>query len=86
MSATDQLADALRPWDGRWFADLPKPGLRFFSLDQFTAKQILRGRKGLTVADARLLQAILVHEGDLSPGQRYWLERLAREHDERIAA
>lgn len=86
MSAPDTFADALRPWDGRCFADLPEPGLRFFTLEQLTAKQILRGRKGLTVADARLLQAILVHDGELGPGQRYWLERLAREHDERIAA
>lgn len=86
MSAPNELADALRPWDGRWFYELPEPGLRFVSPDQHTAQQILRGRRGLTVADARLLQAIFVHEGELSPGQRYWLQRLAREHDERLAA
>lgn len=78
------LSDALHPWDGRWYVPLPDPGLRFFSLEQFTAKQILRGRNGLTVADARLLQAIVTHDGPLSSLQRHWLRRLAREHDERM--
>lgn len=81
-----ELADALRPWDGRWYYPLPDPGMRFVSLEQHSAIQILGAPKGLKVADAKLLQAIITTEGPLSPGQGYWLNRLCREHDEKIAA
>ncbi|WP_374407449.1 hypothetical protein [Pelagerythrobacter sp.] len=85
MTAHDpDLARALQPWDGSWFYPVPDTGMRFVSLDQHTALQILRGREGLSNADARLLQAIAVHEGELSPGQRFWLDRLARAHDRRL--
>lgn len=87
MSVQDlTLADALRPWDGRWYYPLPEPGVRFVSPDQHTAIQLLRARDGLKVADAKLLQAIITTDGPLSPGQAFWLRRLSREHDERLAA
>lgn len=77
--------DAFQPWNGAWYYPVPK-GLRFVSPEQHTAIQVLRARDGLRVADAMLLQAIITTDGPLSPGQSYWLARLARQHDERLAA
>ena len=86
MSPPDDIATANLPWDGRWYYPLRPKGLRFVSPSQHTATQLLRAHNGLTVADAKLLQAIITTEGKLSPTQSYWLDRLAREYGERIAA
>ncbi|MXO85231.1 hypothetical protein GRI38_04235 [Altererythrobacter aurantiacus] len=82
----DEFYHALQPWDGRWFVKLPDAGPRLLTLTQHTALQILRGRTGLTNWDARLLQTIATTEGELSSLQRHYLDRLAREHDERVTA
>lgn len=79
------VLEALRPWDGSWFYPVPSM-MRFVSADQHTALQILRSREGLTVADAKMLQAIATHDGELSNLAHFRLDRLARAHDERIAA
>lgn len=78
--------EPLELWDRvTWY--YPKPlGVRLLSPDQFKAVQILHGNNLLTTADARLLQAILTHDGELNGTQRFWLSRLARNHDERVAA
>lgn len=80
------VLEALRPWDGRWYYPLPEPAIRRVSITQHTALQILAGREGLTVADAKLLQAIAIQEGPLTGTQRFRLDRLAKAHDERLAA
>ena len=80
------FAAALEPWDGRWFVPLPPSGLRFVSIAQHTALQILRGREGITNADARFLQVVVTQTDRLSELQRCLLARLSSEHDERIEA
>lgn len=81
------VVEALEPWDGvTWYYPKPEPGLRLMKICQYTAVQILRAGNSLTTADARLLQAIISHEGELTGTQRFWLTRLARDHDERVAA
>lgn len=80
MSGVDELRDALKPWDGRWFGPMPDGGgVRFYSMPQFTAKQLLRRRAGLSNWAARLLQVIVAQEVPLTPTQRYWLNRIAGE-------
>lgn len=78
--------DVLRPWRGEWYYPLPEPQMRFVSALQHIAIQILRGPVGLSVADAKLLQSIITDERPLSPLEQRRLDRLCREHDERLAA
>ena len=82
----DELYQATQPWDGTWFGKLPDGGPRLLTLSQHTAVQILRGRIGLTNWEARFLQGIVATEGELSNLQQHYLDRLAREHDERVKA
>ena len=86
MSGQSIRAMACQPWDGTWYYPLPEPGPDFWPICQFTALQILRSPVGLTIADARMLQAIATHEGPLTSLQSFWLCRLCREHDERLGA
>ena len=82
-----ELAMANEPWDGTWWVPVPKDtGLRFWPIEQFSALQLLRQRRGLTNWSAKLLQIILTQESPLNNIQRHHLQRLCQAHDERLAA
>lgn len=87
MTALDiSRADNLQPWRGQWYFPLPEPQMRFVSPTQHTAIQLLRARDGVSIADAKLLQWIITYDQPLSPLEKRGLDRLCREHNERIAA
>jgi hypothetical protein len=86
MALNISRSDRLRPWIGHWYFALPEPRMRFVSPTQHTAIQLLRGRRGLSVADAKLLQWIITFDQPLSRLEQRQLDRLRRAHDERLAA
>lgn len=74
-------SDPLARWDGRWTVPKPAdyvPGL--YKMHQLRARWVLSAGAALTVADARLLQTVAYQAAAPSNLQRFWLERLEREH------
>ncbi|WP_147391838.1 hypothetical protein [Pelagerythrobacter aerophilus] len=87
MAPNSQPVEGLQPWNGLWRLPCTRE-LRdgFYSIDQFTAKQLLQARAPESQWEGDFLQTILLQAAPLTPGQRYWLDRLAERFGERLAA
>ncbi|WP_066561154.1 hypothetical protein [Croceicoccus bisphenolivorans] len=78
------ISAPVQPWSGHW--RLPKRAeLRdgLYNVSQFTAMQLLQKRAPRDQWEGDFLQTVLLQNKPLGPGQRYWLDRLTREFEER---
>lgn len=77
----------IRTWNGFWrLPDQTELADGFYSVWQFTAKQLLQARFPRDQWEGDFLQAILLQKAPLSPAQSYWLDRLAGDFSEKEAA
>ena len=80
--ATDEIARANLPWDGRWGVEPPADYIGgLYRISQITARELLDYGVGtLSEAEARFLQVVAYQWRPLSNLQRHWLVRLERQH------